>query len=269
MADVNGNPSYATAEQLAEALRPEKGNPPLLVSCNFWNSASRVAALIAAESATAAIGFQDEVGDQVAESFFSKFYFNYRAMSWDLLRAFRLAVRDMHFGGAIAVLWSSRSLLPALKEKPLQSDDDQLRAKRQEYLRKEVPADAEPWEVLDVVIKLKDTINYSLLHNDQSLFEEFSLRKLQDGLVRGIGVELTLYVGGEQTFPYRSWIDMSDSYLPLADRIRFPADLLPDALVARERKERHLHRHHVEQQNRVSRHPAGEVAGHRRVGRHA
>lgn len=222
MADANGNPAYATAEQLAEALLPEKGNPPLLVSCNFWNSASRVAALIAAESATAALGFQDEVGDQVSESFFSKFYFNYRAMSWDLLRAFRLAVRDMHFGGAIPVLWSSRSLLPALKEKPLQSDDDQLRAKRQEYLRKEVPADAEPWDVLDVVIKLKDTINYSLLHNDQSLFEEFSLRKLRDGLVRGIGVELTLYVGGGQSFPYRSWIDMSDSYLPLADRIRFP-----------------------------------------------
>lgn len=222
MADANGNPSYATAEQLAEALRPEKGNPPLLVSCNFWNSASRVAALIAAESATAAIGFQDEVGDQVAESFFSKLYLNYRAMNWDLLRAFRLAVRDMHFGGAIPVVWSSRSLLPALQEKPLQSDDDQLRAKRQEYLRKEVPADAEPWEVLDVVIKLKDTINYSLLHNDQSLFEEFSLRKLQDGLLRGIGIELTLYVGGGQSFPYRSYLDMSDSYLPLADRIRFP-----------------------------------------------
>ena len=222
MADINGNPAYATSEQLAEALRPEKGNAPLLVSCNFWNSASRVSALIAAESATAALGFQDEVADQVAESFFSKFYFNYRAMSWGLLRAFRLAVRDMHFGGAIPVLWSSRSLLPALKEKPLQSDDDQLRAKRQEYLRKEVPPGAEPWEVLDVVIKLKDAVNYSLLHNDQSLFEEFSLRKLRDGLVRGIGIELTLYVGGGQSFPYRSYIDMSDSYLPLADRIRFP-----------------------------------------------
>ena len=222
IADANGNPTYASAEQLAEALRGRKGHPPMLVSCNFWNSASRLAALIAAESATAAIGFQDEIDDQVAESFFSKFYFNYRAMGWDLLRAYRLAVRDMRFGGAIAVLWSSRSLLPHLEEKPLQSDDDQLRAKRQEYLRKEVPADTEPWEVLDVVLKLKDTVNYSLLHNDQSLFEEFSLRKLRDGLVRGIGIELVLYAGGEQTFPYRSYIDMSDSYLSLADRIRFP-----------------------------------------------
>ena len=170
----------------------------------------------------AAIGFQDEIDDPVAENFFSKFYFNYRAMSWDLLRAYRLAVRDMHFGGAIAVLWSSRSLLPALEQKPLQSDDDQLRTRRQEYLRKEVSANAEPWEVLDVVIKLKDRINYSLLHNGQSLFEEFSLRKLCDGLVRGIGIELVLYAGGGQTFPYRSYIDMVDSYLPLADRIHFP-----------------------------------------------
>jgi len=222
VADADGNPTYATAEQLAEALRGSKGHPPALVSCNFWNSAARLAALITAESATAAIGFQDEIDDQIAESFFSKFYFNYRAMGWDLLRAYRLAVRDMHFGGAIVVLWSSRSLLPALKEKPLQSDDDQLRAKRQEYLRKEVPADADPWEVLDVVIKLKDTVNYSLLHNDQSLFEEFSLRKLRDGLVRGIGIELVLYAGGEQTFPYRSYIDLADSYVSLADRIRFP-----------------------------------------------
>jgi hypothetical protein len=222
IADANGNPTYASAEQLAEALRGSKRHPPLLVSCNFWNSASRLAALIAAESATAAVGFQDEIDDQVAENFFSKFYFNYRAMGWDLLRAYRLAVRDMRFGGAIAVLWSSRSLLPHLEEKPLQSDDDQLRSKRQEYLRKEVPADAKPWEVLDVVLKLKNTVNYSLLHNDQSLFEEFSLRKLQDGLVRGVGIELVLYVGGEQTFPYRSYIDMADSYLSLVDRIRFP-----------------------------------------------
>lgn len=222
MADANGNPSYATAEQLAEALHPVKGSAPLLVSCNFWNSAARVAALMAAESAEAAIGFQDEIGDQVAENFFSKFYFNFRAMDWDLLRAYRLAVREMHFGGAIAVLWSSRSLLPDLEHKPLQSDADQLRARRQEYLSKEVPAGAEPWEVLDVVIKLKETVNYSLLHNDQSLFEEFSLRKLGDGLLRGISIELTLYMGGGQTFPYRSYIDMSDSYLSLAEKVRFP-----------------------------------------------
>ncbi len=266
VADANGNPAYATAEQLAEALRGSRGHSPVLVSCNFWNSASRLAALIAAESAAAAIGFQDEIDDPVAENFFSKFYFNYRAMSWDLLRAYRLAVRDMHFGGAIAVLWSSRSLLPALEQKPLQSDDDQLRTRRQEYLRKEVSANAEPWEVLDVVIKLKDRINYSLLHNGQSLFEEFSLRKLCDGLVRGIGIELVLYAGGGQTFPYRSYIDMVDSYLPLADRIHFPLTSYLMRYRPREREERPLHRHHLEQQDCPPRYRAGKAAGNRRVG---
>ena len=38
--------------------------------------------------------------------------------------------------------------------------------------------------MLDVVIKLKDTMNYSLLHNDENLFEKFSFTKLKDGMVR-------------------------------------------------------------------------------------
>jgi hypothetical protein len=221
IADVSGNPTYATAEQLAEAFRPRKGHGPTLVSCNFWNSAARVAALIAGEGATAALGFQDQVDDHVAEDFFSKFYFNYRAMDWNLLRAYRLAVRDMHFGGALAVLWSARSLLDDLRQKPLQADADQLRARQLELAKHDIPADTDPHEVLDVVIKLRDAVNYSLLQNDEDLFEEFSIRKLQDGTAREVGVELNLFVGGD-SFPYRMQRDIKDSYVPLAREIRFP-----------------------------------------------
>lgn len=117
LADANGNPTYATSEQLAEALRGSQGHSPVLVCCNFWNSATRVAALIAAEGTTAAIGFQDEVEDRVAEDFFGKFYSNYRAADWDLLRAFGSAAREVNFGGAIPVLWSSRSLVAASNRK--------------------------------------------------------------------------------------------------------------------------------------------------------
>jgi hypothetical protein len=222
VSDEEGNPTYATAEQLADALRGKKGHAAVLVSCNFWNSAPRVAALIAAEATTAAIGFQDEVDDQVAEDFFARFYFNYRAMDWDLLRAYRLAVRDMRFGGAIPVLWSSRSLLSGLEEKPLQQDADQLRARRREFSSQEIPADADPRDVLDIVVRLKDRVNYSLLHNDESLFEEFSIRKLRDGVARGIALELTLFVGEGHTFPYRRLFDMEEPYLALGSRIRFP-----------------------------------------------
>jgi hypothetical protein len=221
IADPSGNPTYATAEQLAEALRGKKGHGPALVSCNFWNSAARVAALIAAEASVAAIGFQDEIDDRVAENFFAKFYFNYRAMNWDLLRAYRLAVGEIHFGGAIVVLWSSRSLLPTVEQKPLQADADQLRTMRQELAKRDIPKDADPQEVLDVVIKLRDMVNYSLLQNNEDLFEEFSIRKLQDGTARDVGVELNLFVGGD-SFPYRTQRDVKDSYVPLAKEIRFP-----------------------------------------------
>jgi hypothetical protein len=221
LSDSDGNPTYAAADDLAEVLAGEGSHRPVLVSCNFWNSAARVAALIVAKGATAAIGFQDEVDDKVAENFFAKIYFNWRALDWDLLRAFRLAVRDMHFGGAVVVLWSARSLLSGLREKALQSDADQLRVVHQQISKQDIPAGTDPRRVLDLVVKLKETVNYSLLQNNENLFDEFSIRKLLDGTARDVGVELNLFVGGD-SFPYRTVFDLNESYVPLAKNIRFP-----------------------------------------------
>jgi hypothetical protein len=221
LSDSDGNPTYTTAEDLAKALGGEGSYRPLLVSCNFWNSAARVAALIAAEGATAAIGFQDEIDDKVAENFFAKFYFNWRALDWDLLRAFRLAVRDMHFGGAVVVLWSPRSLLSGLGEKPIQSDADQLRVVRKQVSKIDIPANTDPREVLDLVVKLKDTVNYSLLQNNENLFDTFSVYKLLDGTARDVGVELNLFTGSD-SFPYRTLFDLKASIASLERDIRFP-----------------------------------------------
>src|SRR5581483_7539507 len=208
------------ADQLSAALRGKGDHRAELVSCNFWNSAARVAALIAAEAANAAIGFQDEVDDRVAENFFSKFYFAWRTLDWDLLRAFRVAVRDTHFGGSVVVLWTARSLLAGIQEKPLQLDTTQVVEARKRPAPQDV-SKMDPHDVLDVVIKLKDTVNYSLLQNNENLFDEFSIRKLCDGPIRNIGVELTLFVGGD-SFPYRTIFDTEESYVPLASKIRFP-----------------------------------------------
>jgi hypothetical protein len=221
MSDVQGNPTYASAEQLAQAVTGDKSYQPVLVSCNLWNSAARIAALIAANRAWAAIGFQDEIDDKVAENFFSKFYFNWRALNWDLLPAFRLAVREMHLGGAIVVLWSGRSLLAGLTEKTVQADADQLRAVRQQISSKDIPRATDPKKVLDLVVKVKSTVNYSLLQNNENLFSEFSVRKLLDGTARNVGVELNLFVGSD-SFPYRTVFDLNEPYLPLAGKIRFP-----------------------------------------------
>ena len=220
LSDSVGNPTYANAEQLAAALRGKNHHRAELVSCNFWNSAARVAALIAAEAANAAIGFQDEVDDRVAENFFSKFYFAWRTLDWDLLRAFRVAVRDTHFGGSVVVLWTARSLLAGIQEKPLQLDTTQVVEARKRPAPQDI-SKMDPHDVLDVVIKLKETVNYSLLQNNENLFDEFSIRKLCDGPIRNIGVELTLFVGGD-SFPYRALFDTEESYVPLASKIRFP-----------------------------------------------
>ncbi len=219
LADSNGNPSYASAENLADALLADGSHHPTLVSCNFWNSAARVAAMIAAKSAGAVIGFQDEIDDKIAEDFFAKFYFNWRALDWDLLRALRLAVRDLHFDGAVVVLWSARSLIEDLEQRPLQQDLSQLG----EVRRKASPdiSQMDAHEVLDLVVKLKDTVNYSLLQNNENLFAEFSIRKLVDGPVRDIEVELMLYVGSD-SFPYRTIFKTQEPYLSLARNIRFP-----------------------------------------------
>jgi len=217
MAGPDGSPNNVTAEQLAEAL---KGHRPRLVACNFWNSGARVAAIIAAQTADAAIGFQDEIDDRIAENFFATFYFAWRALQWDLLRAYRVAVGASHFGGAVVVLWSARSLLSGVQEKPLQLDTTQVGEVRKKASRRDITK-MDAHDVLDVVIKLKDTVNYSLLQNNENLFEEFSVRKLCDGPIRGIEVELTLYVGGD-SFPYKTVFDTEESYVPLASKIRFP-----------------------------------------------
>lgn len=225
LANAKGAPVAVDAETLAPALRGgdakrRGGYSPLLVSCNFYNSGARVAAMIAAESAMAAVGFQDEIDDRIAENFFAKFYFNWRALNWDLLRAFRLAISGVHLGGAIAVLWSARSLLAGIQDKPLVADTKQITEERKKPASKDVQT-MDAHQVIDVKVKLKQTVNYSLLQNDEDLFEELSVRKLVDGRITGVEVEVTLFVGSD-SFPYSRVFDMEESITPLASEIRFP-----------------------------------------------
>jgi hypothetical protein len=205
LADAKGAAVAINAETLAKAIR---GNPyrPILVSCNFYNSGARVAAMIAAESADAAMGFQDEIDDRIAENFFAKFYFNWRTLDWDLLRAFRVTLSSVHLGGAIVVLWSRRSLLAGIQDKPLLADKAEVTKQRTQPAKLTPKMDVR--EVLEVTQpKLKDRVNYSLLHNDEDLFKEFVIRKLVDGCLTEVAVEVTLAVGSD-SFPYRCVFNM-------------------------------------------------------------
>jgi hypothetical protein len=219
MAKSDGTPEVVIGERLAGALRGGRDYRAQLVSCNFYNSAARVAAMIAAVAAYAAIGFQDEVDDRAAEEFFANFYFSWRTLGWDLLEAFRVAVSESRLEGAVVVLWSTRSLLARIGERPLQVVKTQILEERKKPSRVDLTK-LDPQEVLDIVIKLKGTLNYSLLQNDADLFDEFSIRKLRDGTIRGIGVEVTLFVGRESSL-YTTSFDAEESMVNLAGRIRF------------------------------------------------
>jgi hypothetical protein len=229
LADVKGSPLAINSETLANAMH---GNPyrPILVSCNFYNSGARVSAMIAAVAADAAIGFQDEVDDRIAENFFAKLYFNWRTLGWDLLRAYRLTVASVHLGGAIVMLWSTRSLLAGIQNKPLTADRAQVTKQRTQPAK--VTAQMDARDVLEVTQpKLKDKVNYSLLHNDEDLFEEFVIRKLVDGCLTEVAVEVTLAAGSD-SFPYRCVFNMDTPMVLFANNdqedrrtrhsIRFP-----------------------------------------------
>lgn len=225
LSDERGTPVVVNAEQLALAMRGavserDKGHRPILVSCNFYNSGARVAAMIASESAMAAIGFQDEVDDRIAETFFAKFYFSWRTLEWDLLRAYRAAINDVRLEGAIVVLWSVRSLLASVQNKPLLADTKHVTAVRKEPAAKEVEGMG-AHQVLDVKVKLRETVNYSLLQNDENLFEQFSVSKLVDGRITSVRVEITLFVGSD-SFPYDEVFDIEGPTKELANDIRFP-----------------------------------------------
>ena len=82
-------PEALRAEALAKTLKVGS-RAPAMVSCNFEHSAVRTAALIVAERAGAAIGFQDVVDDALAELFFSRFYTNWRELEWNTAEAFAM-----------------------------------------------------------------------------------------------------------------------------------------------------------------------------------
>jgi hypothetical protein len=76
-------------------------------------------------------------------------------------------------------------------------------------------------EVVSVDARPLKRINYSLLHNNGGLFEEFVIRKRKSGRLRGMEVEVRLHVG-QDSFPFRRTFDLVEEALPLRDLIRLP-----------------------------------------------
>lgn len=254
MAGQNNDFEIVTAEALAHPLNAGK-NKPLLVGCNLYNSASRICALAVAGGASAAIGFQDEFDDSLAELFFSTFYQSWKP-EWKMLEAFQaacLVLRDQpaNLNGTGVVLWSDHSLLPdrppalplyALPEQAAAQASKQTRKARggislaqgaaaqavaAKRLSDEKESLLEPANrsqaaaMLQVEVEPFKELNYSMLHNNRSLFRAFKVSKLKPGRAEQISVEVTLYVG-EQSAGYAATFDLKQSVDDWRERIRVP-----------------------------------------------
>ncbi len=218
-----GEPAQIDAEHLALALTAG-GAPPELVYANVYNSASRVCAMVVADGARHAIGFQDTIDDELAERLLSGFYSDYQNADWQALPAFDEAIRSLRRApqrmvGTGIVLWSDHALLQA------EVGEAQTYATRQSQVRaapiEVAKNDTYDWLKLD--IRARREINYSLMHNRLGcLFDSFKLHKNRSGMLRGLEIEVNLHVGAD-SFPYRGRWDLADTTpLNLASEISVP-----------------------------------------------
>jgi hypothetical protein len=205
----------AKPEHLAQVLCAGAA-PPRLVACNFYNSAVKVAAELARAGVGTAIGFRDEMDNGAAETFFADFYRACRGFHWDLLRALRWAwtrlfeTRLSLLIGSGLVVWSSRSLfdLPAKREpRPgvvasQRTTENALTTENEQTIETSTLSQEALSQLVEVRIKPRKHINYSVLHNGRGLFEEFRLKKVRPGRLHNVHVEVLLH-NGTDSFAYR------------------------------------------------------------------
>ncbi len=209
---------------------------PTLVSVNCFHSSS-LAADVASHGARIAIGFQDEVDNPLMELFFANFYRDLLAdgeLQMDRVvrnfwRAMEAARREKatEFGasgnslkGTGIVLWT-RDALPLKRPRDAEADASLER-------RVTVPAlhDGGARGMLECDIRPWPALNYSLLHNDRSLFKRFVIKTETEGTVFDLRVSVDLDVAGVR-HSYSTSLDLRDFYANLSRiRVSLTSDLL-------------------------------------------
>jgi hypothetical protein len=192
------------------------GKPkPALVSFNLYNSSARLAAFAVAEGAGAAIGFQDIIDDKLAEIFFVIFYSHWYKTVWNILEAFRKALRGVEryakrTPGAGIVIWSGTALIgegchtqqrSETKQSPLVTIDSACTGKD-----------------LEAEVKPSRAPNYSILHNRQSIFEKFNIYRYHPSEIFDLRADVELQLGNER-FGHHSIFAMPYHVLDLSNEI--------------------------------------------------
>jgi hypothetical protein len=202
--------------KLGKILNPQ-GAGCALVTCNFYHSAARVAAMAVASGSAAAIGFQDVVEDTLAERFYASFFQQWRNCDWDLLGAFEQSWKRVGGDGADsgAVLWSAVPLLGARRTAA-------VRRKKVEAPQP-LKIGADKRTAVAIHVKPNPDVNYSLLHNGEGLFDTFRFEKYEPRFAYGIHVSVALQMGAE-SFPYEATFDLDadEPVLDIASRVNLP-----------------------------------------------
>lgn len=224
MATEDGGQTRVDALELGRLLNAGKEHGPALVFINTYNSGSRMAALAVAEGAGAAVGFQDFIDDQLAESFLANFYQAWHRSEYSATAALNWAWRRLRqqprsLRGSGVILWNGVTLDRDFDAADYDEVEQSLLAERLQPLPANARVSAR--DVLRVHCEPPRRINYAILHNDANLFQSFRLTKRTQHLIEGVELEVTLRVGADD-FVYRRRVDVDQNPTFLEDDIRVP-----------------------------------------------
>jgi hypothetical protein len=224
--------TIAPYADLAKALTAGAGGAQL-VTLNLYNSSLGAMETVRA-GAAAAIGFQDDIDDLVAEQFFGSFYSAWKRSRWDLLAGFlggwlALTPYAEKVRGTGIVLWSRYPLLaqrgtgtgrggaPRPESTSTGTGSGSTTGVR-------VPKDVEDAAAhIDVEYAPPLQLNYSLLHNNVNIVPKLVIRRQKPGIYRSITVHATVSAGTQEA-SYRAMVTLNDAH-PKEDaheKIRIP-----------------------------------------------
>lgn len=253
LADPSGDAQEYRAEQLASLLNSGAANP-LFVGFNAWDTGARLAPMTIHAGASAAVGFQHTFDDAVAEIFFLNFYRTFLETRGNTLASFWKGWRSLssyhrQIRGSSLILWSADSLVTGSRYDEFQRwRSRQTRQHANDSVtvsRKADPSRDRIADLMQVSVRPKAQLNYSSLHNGESVFDEFTIRidptavRPGDGQpldaeksrvasdvisqIDDLDVEVRLYVGVD-VFPFRTQLNLAtDEYrYDLASDVRLP-----------------------------------------------
>lgn len=201
--------AIVSALELCKALSGGGRHCSYFCGISMANSAERTAALLVGEGAAlAAVGFQGDIDDTIADFLFELIYGQFGRAAWHAPLAFeqawmRTRLEPRATRGTGFAFWCGEPLLDYL---PAQASAAQP-----------APSNEEPRLIYKPVAEL----NYSVLHNLQPLFTQF---EVLSGSAKGDGwlqVQITLHLGEEQA-RYTHRFRAENQRLDLGDRIRLP-----------------------------------------------